>query len=550
MNTLISFGAAATKAGATAEHAMTSFLRSSRVNKQSVYWISKTTGWHGMAQPSDDDRTVAAQAPRGGGESALGANTLPIGTRLHEFEIVDLVGEGGFGIVYLARDCVLERSVALKEYLPAALASRGPGATVAPSSSRDVETFQIGLRSFINEARMLAQFDHPALVKVYRFWEANGTAYMVMPYYEGITLKESLRRAGTPPDESDLKQLLAQLLDALQVLHRANAVHRDIAPDNILILPHGDPLLLDFGAARRVITDRTQTLTAILKPGYAPIEQYGESPSLKQGPWTDLYALAGVMHFAITGTPPTPAVTRTITDPVVPLSRAAAGRYSAQFLRALDQALSVNPANRPQSVEAFRSLLGLDPIPKTVTRAARKTVQGTAAGRDWLRLGVYGGVAVVLAAAIGAVAVLEWGKPTPPPAVATSIPAPAPQPKSTQPAPTPPAPVEAPQQSATEEQPRIVEPPPAKPAAKANALARQPKAPAAEEQQRPDNRLAMLLASFLQDGEKCFQAKQYDCAIAKANDALQVDPASTQARRLKAAASEDQQRALKQIKIE
>jgi outer membrane biosynthesis protein TonB len=516
-----------------------------------------------MSQPPDDDRTVAAPAIRGGAESALGANALSAGTRLHEFEIVDLIGEGGFGIVYLARDCVLERKVALKEYLPAALASRGPGATVAPTSTRSVETFQIGLRSFMNEARMLAQFDHPALVKVYRFWEANGTAYMVMPYYQGITLKEALRSAGAPPDEARLKQLLAQLLDALEVLHRAQALHRDIAPDNILILPDGNPVLLDFGAARRVITDRTQALTAILKPGYAPIEQYGESPSLKQGPWTDLYALAGVFHFAITGAAPTPAVTRTITDPVVPLNQAAAGRYSAQFLRALDQALSVNPANRPQSVEAFRSLLEFDHVPKTLTRAARETVQRPAAGRDWLRLGVYAGAAIVLAAAIGAVALLKKGPPTPPPKAATSVPAPAPAPQSTQPAlatdPTPaavptPAPpptaVDAPQPSAKEEQPRIVEPPPAKPAAKASALARQPKVPAAEEPPRPDNRLAVLLAAFLQDGEKCFQAKQYDCAIAKANDALQVDPASAQARRLKAAASDEQQRALRQIKIE
>src|SRR5215813_7616435 len=279
----------------------------------------------------DDDRTVAATAGRAPAGAPFSANALPAGTRLLEFEIVGLIGEGGFGIVYLAHDCVLERKVALKEYLPSTLANRGPGQTVTVASGRNVEIFQVGLRSFVNEARMLAQFDHPALVKVYRFWEANGTAYMVMPYYEGITLKESLRRAGTPPDESDLKQLLAQLLDALQVLHRVNAVHRDIAPDNILILPEGDPLLLDFGAARRVITDRTQTLTAILKPGYAPIEQYGESPSLKQGPWTDLYALAGVVYFAVTGAAPTPAVTRTISDPVVPFNKAAAGRYSPRF---------------------------------------------------------------------------------------------------------------------------------------------------------------------------------------------------------------------------
>jgi serine/threonine protein kinase len=494
-----------------------------------------------MSQPPDDDRTVAAPAIRGGAQSVLGANALSAGTRLHEFEIVDLIGEGGFGIVYLARDCVLERKVALKEYLPASLASRGPGATVAPTSTRSVETFQIGLRSFMNEARMLAQFDHPALVKVYRFWEANGTAYMVMPYYQGITLKEELRSAGAPPDEMRLKQLLVQLLDALEVLHRAHALHRDIAPDNILILPDGNPVLLDFGAARRVITDRTQALTAILKPGYAPIEQYGESPSLKQGPWTDLYALAGVIHFAITGAAPTAAVTRTITDPVVPLSKAASGRYGPQFLRALDRALAVNPADRPQSVAAFRSLLELDQVARTVTRAAPQTAQRPADGTDWLRLTVYAGIGVVLVGAIAALALLKSGTPTPPPAVATSI---APPPTPQAPIPTP-----APESIPT---PQVIDvPPPPKQAPKvANAPVRQqPKAPAAEEP-RPDNRLAALVATFLQDGEKCFQAKQYDCAIAKANDALQVDPASTQARRLKAAASDEQQRALRQIKIE
>ena len=495
-----------------------------------------------MSQPPDDDRTVAAPAIRGGAESALGENALSAGTRLHEFEIVDLIGEGGFGIVYLARDCVLERKVALKEYLPASLASRGPGATVAPTSTRSVETFDIGLRSFMNEARMLAQFDHPALVKVYRFWEANGTAYMVMPYYQGITLKEALRSAGAPPDEMRLTQLLAQLLDALEVLHRAQALHRDIAPDNILILPDGNPVLLDFGAARRVITDRTQALTAILKPGYAPIEQYGESPSLRQGPWTDLYALAGVMHFAITGAAPTAAVTRTITDPVVPLDKAAAGRYSPQFLRALDRALAVNPADRPQSVDAFRSLLELDQVPRAVTRPAPPGAQRPAGGRDWLRLGVYAGIGVVLIAAVAALAFLKPGTPTPPPPVATSI----------APPPTPPAPIPAPAPE-TALAPQVIDvPSPPKQAPKAaSAPARQPpKSPPAEERPRPDNRLAALVATFLQDGEKCFQAKQYDCAIAKANDALQVDPASTQARRLKSAAADEQQRALRQIKIE
>jgi hypothetical protein len=488
----------------------------------------------------DDDRTVAAEEAHRGAGSALSANALPIGTRLHEFEIIDLVGEGGFGIVYLARDCVLERKVALKEYLPSALASRGPGMTVAPTSSGSSETFQIGLRSFVNEGRMLAQFDHPALVKVYRFWEANGTAYMVMPYYQGITLKEALQSAEAPPDEIGLKHLLAQLLDALEVLHRANALHRDIAPDNILMLPDGNPVLLDFGAARRVITDRTQNFTAILKPGYAPLEQYAESPAMKQGPWTDLYALAGVVYFAITGEKPTPAVARTIADPLVPFSQAASGRYSPQFLAALDRALAVKPDDRPQSVAEFRSLLELDRVQSTVTRTTQPPERPAAGGRR-MRPSLVAGMVVALAAAIGAAAVLKWGKATSPAATATSAPAPAPQSKP------PPQVIETPSAAvpAAVPVPSVVQPPEqqtpkggARPAA------------AAESQQRPENKLASLVAAFLQDGEKCFRAKQYDCAIAKADAALQVEPGSAPARQLKTAATEEQQRAIKQIKIE
>jgi serine/threonine protein kinase len=509
-----------------------------------------------MSQPLDDDRTVAAEAQHRGAGSAHSENALPVGTRLHEFEIIDLVGEGGFGIVYLARDCVLERKVALKEYLPSALASRGPGMTVAPTSSGSSETFQIGLRSFINEGRMLAQFDHPALVKVYRFWEANGTAYMVMPYYQGITLKEALQSAETPPDEFRLKQLLAQLLDALEVLHRANALHRDIAPDNILILPGGNPVLLDFGAARRVITDRTQNFTAILKPGYAPLEQYAESPSMKQGPWTDLYALAGVVYFAITGEKPAPAVARTIADPLVPFHQAGSGRYSPEFLRALDRALAVKPDDRPQSVGEFRSLLELDRVQSTVTRKTQPPERPAAGGRG-LRPGLVAGVAVALVAAIGAAAVLKWGKATPPAAIATSAPAPAPQSKpppeviDTPSAAVPAAPpvssdVQPPEQKTKEGVASSVVPKPPKQAPKVDARP----AAAAESQQPPENRLASLVAAFLQDGEKCFRAKQYDCAIAKADAALQVEPGSAPARQLKTAAAEEQQRAIKQIKIE
>ncbi|WP_245254280.1 serine/threonine-protein kinase [Paraburkholderia sp. LEh10] len=287
-------------------------------------------------------------------------HALAIGARVADFEIKGLIGEGGFGIVYLAYDTQLGRNVALKEYMPAALASRGANDEVTVRSGRHEETFRAGMKSFVNEARLLAQFDHPSLVKVYRFWEANGTAYMVMPYYEGLTLRDTLRTMSSPPDEAGLRALLGPLLSALGVMHAAQCFHRDIAPDNILLLKgSGRPLLLDFGAARRVIGDMTQALTVILKPGYAPVEQYAEVPSLKQGPWTDLYAVAAVVYFAILGKTPPPSVGRMMSDSYVPLAKQAVGRYTPAFLQAIDHALAVRPDERPQSVHVFAAELGL-----------------------------------------------------------------------------------------------------------------------------------------------------------------------------------------------
>jgi serine/threonine protein kinase len=315
------------------------------------------------AESPEGDRTIIPPAAANAGAAgAQGTNTLAIGTRLGEFEIRGLVGEGGFGIVYLASDHSLERNVALKEYMPSSLAQRDGGLTVSVKSPRYAETFALGLRSFVNEARLLAQFDHPSLVKVYRFWEANGTAYMAMPYYEGATLKQALQALDAAPDEAWLMHLLTQLLDALDVIHARQCYHRDIAPDNVLMVGGDTPVLLDFGAARRVVNDRTQALTVILKPGYAPIEQYAESPNMKQGAWTDLYALASVMYFAITGRAPEPAVARVVTDSVVPLVEAARGRYAEVFLAAIDGAMAVNPEDRPQTIAEFRDALGCGPL--------------------------------------------------------------------------------------------------------------------------------------------------------------------------------------------
>jgi hypothetical protein len=294
------------------------------------------------------------------GNSPTVGNRLSVGLRLDEYEVSGVIGEGGFGIVYLAWDHSLQRRLAIKEYMPASLACRTSGLPVEVRSEQHLESFNAGLRSFVNEAKLLARFDHPSLLKVYRFWQANGTAYMVMPYYEGPTLKQALAAKTERPDEQWLRELLGPVLDALEYLHAASCYHRDIAPDNILLIDGGRPLLLDFGAARRLIGDMSKSATVILKTGYAPIEQYGDMPGMSQGPWTDIYALGAVLHHAITGEVPRASVSRLVHDDEVPLAQAAAGRYSAQFLRGIDRMLAVQPAQRPQSIAEVRGLLGLD----------------------------------------------------------------------------------------------------------------------------------------------------------------------------------------------
>ena len=289
---------------------------------------------------------------------------LPVGTMLAEFRLTELIGEGGFGVVYKAFDTSLEREVALKEYMPSSLAQRvGGGTQVQVKSERYRETFEAGRESFVKEAKMLAFFDHPSLVKVYRFWEANNTAYMVMPLLRGITLKDVLRdrkRSGQAVDEAWLRGVVGQITEALLVIHTEQVYHRDIAPDNLMFLPDkGRWLLLDFGAARRVISEQTQALTVILKPGYAPVEQYAEIPGMKQGAWTDVYALAAVVYFAIIGKTPPPSVGRILNDTYQPLVESAAGRYSEALLAAIDRALAVRPEHRTQSIGELRQDLGL-----------------------------------------------------------------------------------------------------------------------------------------------------------------------------------------------
>lgn len=289
---------------------------------------------------------------------------------LGEFEVQSLLGVGGFGMVYRGYDHTLHRAVAIKEYMPSALVGRDASLALSARSTADDQPFRTGLQSFMDEARLLARFEHPSLVKVYRFWEANNTAYMAMPLYEGVTLKEARRRMSGPPPEAWLRQVLWSVLEALRVLHGNAMLHRDVSPDNIFLQDVGPPVLLDLGAARRAILDSSHKHTAILKVNYAPIEQYADAPDLREGPWTDLYALAAVVHGCVCNESPLPATFRVVRDRMPPFAQVAQTAqthfgqvYAPEFVRAVAHALAIEPDHRPQSVDAFAEEMQLQSPP-------------------------------------------------------------------------------------------------------------------------------------------------------------------------------------------
>jgi serine/threonine protein kinase len=305
--------------------------------------------------------TTAGTLPTTLAPDAAGAseNCLPIGTRLKDFEITGVLGEGGFGIVYLAFDRALRRTIAIKEFMPSVLAMRGENGAVIVRAERHAKTFRSGLKGFINEARLLAQFDHPALVKVFRYWEQNGTAYTAMQYYEGRTIKDIVATSPELVTQAWCMKMLGQVLQALEMLYTMQIVHRDVSPDNIIVQDSGEAVLLDFGSAREIIGDMTRAVTVILKPGYAPVEQYANDTSLEQGPYTDIYALCAVIYFAITRKAPASSIARMVQDPMVPLTTLAPRGYKLAFLAAIDQGLAVLAEDRPRSIAAFRTSLGI-----------------------------------------------------------------------------------------------------------------------------------------------------------------------------------------------
>ena len=280
---------------------------------------------------------------------------LPQGTRIQDFEFHRVLGQGGFGITYLGWNVALDIPVAIKEYLPADLATREHDLSVVPQSSQAASDFAWGLDRFLDEARILARFQHRNIVRVHHFFEAHSTAYIVMEYAEGETLSAFLTRKWRLR-EAELKAILYPILDGLEVVHRADFLHRDIKPGNIIIRDEDNsPVLLDFGAARQAIGARSRSVTSIITPGYAPIEQY--STQGDQGPWTDIYALGAVCYRALTGEAPADATERVIRDPVIPVAERCGGQAGAGFLSAIDEALQMDKPARPQSVAAWRAAL-------------------------------------------------------------------------------------------------------------------------------------------------------------------------------------------------
>ena len=331
-------------------------------------------------------------------------NALPPGTRFEEYRLDAALGAGGFGITYRAYDANLDKFVAIKEYLPVEFATRMAASTVVPHSDADAQDYHWGLTRFLDEARTLARFDHPHLNKVYRFFESNGTAYMVLEYVQGETLADRLSREPYL-EEPALQRLLEEVLSGLAVMHEAGYVHRDIKPGNLMLREEdGSAVVLDFGAARQAVGQRSKAITSILTPGYAPIEQY-DSKADDVGPWSDIYALGMVAYRSISGISDSElpdAVTRGRTQrkgqvDLTPATDAGKGQYDPKLLEAIDWAMEVDEQDRPQTVDAWRQALAGGSRRKSPTKSMRNTATKPAKGATTKRTGMnWSGVAVVV----------------------------------------------------------------------------------------------------------------------------------------------------------
>ena len=320
------------------------------------------------------------------------------------YEIRSVLGIGGFGITYEALDRGLGRPVAIKEYYPAEIGTRLSAMSVRPRSDKDRELFDKLRTSFMREARTLSQFAHPAIVRVLRIFEAHGTAYMVMDLERGPTLKQWLSELGRPPGQAELDRLVAPLLGALELMHDSNFLHRDVAPDNIIVRDDGSPVLLDFGATRRVAAELTSAFTGLVKRGYSPMEQYAQD-GRAQGPWTDIYALGATLYRCVTGREPQEATLRVLDDGGPSAAAEGLGKYRPAFLAAIDRAIAIRPEDRPRSIGELRHAMQVadaadapGALDRSRSLAVRANEAGTARPSPERQSFAWGTVAIALIA--------------------------------------------------------------------------------------------------------------------------------------------------------
>ena len=303
------------------------------------------------------------------GEPMRGIQQLPVGWILDgKYRIGMTLGQGGFGITYLAYDMNLQQKVAIKEYFPSGLVTRS-AQTVIPSTQSGQMLYQKGVDAFYREAQLLARFqNHPNIVHIHNFFRENNTAYFVMEYVEGKSLAAYLNERGGRLSQDETISLLSPIMDALDTLHQAGILHRDIAPDNIYLTKSGRVKLLDFGAAKNELSQHTHSSAAILKPGYAPLEQY--SVTGNQGPWTDVYAMGAVIYRCLTGAMPPDAPDRITGREIIPICTSSA-KVSKNFEADVMKALSLNIPERWQRMVDFKNALSNPDVKVTIKQGSK-----------------------------------------------------------------------------------------------------------------------------------------------------------------------------------
>ncbi|MEE9319001.1 MAG: serine/threonine-protein kinase [Granulosicoccus sp.] len=306
----------------------------------------------------EDDRVQSAKESDSDRTALMSARALSPGYEVLWYKIEDVLGQGGFGITYLAHDTNLDRKVAIKEYLPTTFAYRHVDYSVKPLTGDHRDNFNWGLENFLKEAKTLARFDHDNIVRVHSVFEKNNTAYMVMEYEHGENLAAMFKLRSEEQNQIFFERVFFPILEGLRQIHHSGFIHRDIKPANIYIRQNKTPVLIDFGSARQTSQQQTGEMTALISQGYTPLEQYSANYG-DQGPWTDIYSLAATLYEGVTGKRPDDSLSRSACrmrgtpDPVKQLQVSSNPEYSQLFLNAVCSGLALEPEARPQTLDAW-----------------------------------------------------------------------------------------------------------------------------------------------------------------------------------------------------